>query len=369
MNITQRGDKFQLLVKNRLLPKPFYFTFPTHSAATDYGAQLERLLAHGIVPQELAVAAAAPTDRVVDVIDAYRLAAPVAPTDLEVLDVISKEVVGARVANLTYKWVQEYVRRLKVEKRLAPGTIRKRVEALGRVLAWHLNERADGAAANPFRLLPKGYSTYSGEDSRLAGVVRKDAPRTMRLSSAAEARVRWALAGGKRDDRERAWPADPAMTLLFNLILDTGLRLKEAYTLRWDQIDIRRGVIMVEGSKGHRGASKPRTVPLKAGLRSMLPGGSGLVFPFWGGTQEDVKRTSGRLSGRFSNLFGYCGLPDLTEHDLRHEACCRWFELRDAAGRWVFSDVEICRIMGWSDYSMILTYASLRGEDLASRLL
>ena len=369
MNITPRGDRFQLRVVNRLLPKPFYFTFDTREEAATYGGQLEGLLMRGIVPQDLADAPPTPTDRVVDVIDAYLLAAPVAPTDVEVFGVIGKEVVGVRIAGLTYRWVQEYVRRLKVERNLAPSTIRKRVEALGRVLAWHLNERGDGAAANPFRLLPKGYSTYSGEDSKLAGVVKKDLARTLRLPAQAEERVRWALGGGKRGDRERPWAVDPAFTLLFELVIDTGLRLKEAYTLRWDQVDIRRRLIMVEGSKGHRGALKPREVPLKAVLREKLVGGVGLVFPFWDGTDEDVKRASGRLSNRFSNLFTYCELPDLTEHDLRHEACCRWFELRDAAGRWVFSDVEICRIMGWSDYSMILTYASLRGEDLASRLL
>ena len=41
--------------------------------------------------------------------------------------------------------------------------------------------------------------------------------------------------------------------------------------------------------------------------------------------------------------------------------------LRNATG-WVFSEIEICRIMGWSDTRMMLRYASLRGSDLASRL-
>lgn len=59
----------------------------------------------------------------------------------------------------------------------------------------------------------------------------------------------------------------------------------------------------------------------------------------------------------------------LAEHDLRHEATCRWFELRrPGGGGWVFSDIEICRIMGWSDPKMALVYASLRGEDLAARI-
>ena len=75
-----------------------------------------------------------------------------------------------------------------------------------------------------------------------------------------------------------------------------------------------------------------------------------------------------RVSARFAVLFDYAQVPDFTAHDLRHEATCRWVELRSAGGGWLFSDVEICRIMGWSDPRMMLRYASLRGEDLAARL-
>ena len=46
-------------------------------------------------------------------------------------------------------------------------------------------------------------------------------------------------------------------------------------------------------------------------------------------------------------------MPDFREHDLRHEATCRWVELRNATG-WVFSEIEVCRIMGWSDTRMML---------------
>jgi integrase len=74
------------------------------------------------------------------------------------------------------------------------------------------------------------------------------------------------------------------------------------------------------------------------------------------------------LSQRFATLFDYAGVPDCTEHDLRHEATCRWVTLRDASGHWVFSETEVCKILGWSDTRMMLRYASLRGEDLSARL-
>ena len=44
-------------------------------------------------------------------------------------------------------------------------------------------------------------------------------------------------------------------------------------------------------------------------------------------------------------------------------------ELRDPRGGWAFSEIEICRIMGWTDTKMIMRYASIRGEDLAARMV
>ena len=54
------------------------------------------------------------------------------------------------------------------------------------------------------------------------------------------------------------------------MILDTGMRLREAYRLRADQIDLAKGIINVEGSKGHRQVIKPRHVPIKPSLKPML---------------------------------------------------------------------------------------------------
>ncbi|RYH58961.1 MAG: hypothetical protein EON54_11320 [Alcaligenaceae bacterium] len=53
---------------------------------------------------------------------------------------------------------------------------------------------------------------------------------------------------------------------------------------------------------------------------------------------------------------------DFKEPNLRLETCCRWFELLGKDGHWLYSDVEICKIMGWTDYSMVLRYASIRGR-------
>lgn len=45
---------------------------------------------------------------------------------------------------------------------------------------------------------------------------------------------------------------------------------------------------------------------------------------------------------------------DMRDVDLRHCATCMWVTLRDPAGRWIFSEIEVARIMGWSDLKMML---------------
>lgn len=376
VNVQQRGRRFQLRVKHSLLHKPFFFTFDTEAEAATYGQQLDALLARGIVPAEMLAAPARKADDplVIEVVRAYSRAAHVAPSDHEVLDVLVQETPGLRVSGITFAWCDDYVRRLKRERNLAPGTIRKRVGSLARVIDWHIRQTtAPGAQPMPnaLRLLPRGYSAYTPDDVAAGATAKRDAVRDRRLSPEDCARIAQALAGHKRDDRERALDVDPAFTLLFDLIVDTGMRLFEAYRLRVASIDFAQGIINVDGSKGHHGAVKPRVVPLKPALREKLrawcDGRVGLVFPFWDGSPEEKDKASGRLSARFRTLFAYANVPDFREHDLRHEATCRWVELRTERG-WVFSEIEVCKIMGWSDTRMMLRYASLRGSDLASRL-
>jgi len=395
MFVRPRGARFELRVRHKLLQRDFYATFATRAEAETYGGQMDAMLDRGVVPHEML----APADRpgpdplVVAVLRAYLAEAPhLTASDEQLLGSMLDDVAGVRLSGLTYRWAMEYVRRLKrgdrpagsasrtpVQRGLAPGTIRKRVGALARVVDWHLASHAPAdspAPSNPLRLLPSGYSQYSPAERRelaLSGQpARVDERRDRRLLPDEEARLRAAMAGDRRPDRERAWGPDLDFLALFCVILDTGLRLREAYTLRVDQVDLKAGVLRVDGTKGARGQVRPRVVPLKLPLRAMLAercaGRVGLLWPYWDGSPEGLRAATARLSARFRTLFAYAQVPEMTEHDLQHEACCRWFELRDTAGRWVFSDVEVARIMGWTSLAMALRYASLRGEDLAARL-
>lgn len=118
-----------------------------------------------------------------------------------------------------------------------------------------------------------------------------------------------------------------------------------------------------------------RNVPMVVGIRAMMaarsaqvPANAG-IFPWWDGDPESLDLISARLSRRFAILFAYAECDDLTEHDLRHEATCRWYEMRRPDGAWLFREAEIEKIMGWAPgSSMGSRYASFRAEDLAGRL-
>lgn len=373
-SIQKRGSKWQLRVKHHLLKKPFFHTFEDEVEAINYKAILDGWLARGVVPLELLEApqeAGTKAPLLLEVMRAYEKDPNVriAPTEKPTLALLAKEAPGVRMSGITFQWVNQLIEGYKTrEKPMAPGSIRKRVGALSKVVAWYHRSTAKQGQqpqVNVLTLLPRGYSQY-------ADGTKRDIQRDVRMSAEDEAAVRAVLAGVARPDRERAWGTDPAFDLFFSLIVDTGLRLREAYKLRVDQVDGNRGLLRIEGTKGHHGASKPRTVPLKREIRKRMTdwcaGRTGLVFPFWDGTDEDLKKCTARLSARFSTLFAYAEVPDFTEHDLRHEACCRWVLLRGERG-WLFNEIEICKILGWTDTKMMLRYASLRGEDLADRLL
>lgn len=380
VSVQARGARFQLRVKHRLLPRPYFETFDSAAEARTRGETFEALLHRGVVPAELLASVPKGDDPLlVEIVRGYCKSAPITDSDNALLGSMLDEIAGVRMAGITFAWADGYVRKLK-RRHLAPSTIRKRVGVLGRVVDWHLRMSTLAGQvplANALRLLPPGYSVYSRLEAAELEAQQKPVPRDMerdrRLAPDEEARVRAALAGQKRDDRERALAIAPELTMLFDLVLDTGLRLREAYTLRTDQVDLQRGVLAVEGTKGHRGVIKPRQVPLKPALatrlKDYLRGRVGRIFSFWDGTPGDLKKATARLSARFAVLFDYARVADFTEHDLRHEATCRWVELRSRDGRgWAFSDIEVCRIMGWRDPKMMLRYASLRGEDLAARL-
>lgn len=377
------NGKFELTIRNKLLPKRVFLTFDDKATAEQYGNQVDKMLRAGIVPSGLVVDKAKPQELLsVIVLDWIRSGAPAA-SDKDLLQLLAHEVGQLRISDLTYQWALDWVKNMKLVANYSPGTIRKRIGALSRCLDDFLRRRPELQLGNPLRLLPRGAATYNAQDAEQAIALDKkpkvDVVRDRRLKPGELGRILKALAGEKRDDRERPLdlPEADALRMLFLLIYHTGVRLREAYMLKASQINMRTRTLTIQSSKQWHGRIKFRDVPMRKELHAALTHYLGLreyagddrLFPWWDGDLASLKKTTGTLSARFNGLFAYAECDNLKEHDLRHEATCQWYELKDAQGRDMFRDKEIEKIMGWAPGSAQPSrYASFRAEDLAERL-
>jgi integrase len=201
--------------------------------------------------------------------------------------------------------------------------------------------------------------------------------RDRRLAGDEEARILAALRGEKRADRERSLelPQGAALMDLFRLLVSTGLRLREAYTLRVQDVRLDQRTLHIRRSK--TGAA--RDVPMLPEVHAMLQrrmaqakavSAKAAIFPWWceGADRRELARVTALLSRALGRVFEYAGCQDLTAHDLRHEATCRWVLMRDDRGHWLFRSEEVMRITGHKDPRVFMRYVSLRGSDLAERL-
>ena len=124
-SIQSRGDRWQLRVVHKLLPKPFFSTFTDEAEARAYGSQLESLLERGIVPTELLEQDQTRTDntRLPKIIKDYLTDSSVAPSDRPVLSQIKSAHENVRLSEINAAWADLWVSSLKTVDHLAPSTI------------------------------------------------------------------------------------------------------------------------------------------------------------------------------------------------------------------------------------------------------
>lgn len=375
------NGSWELCIQHKLLPSRTYRTFTTEAEAVEYCIEVHRWLASGVVPASLRDAPGVKVEPMLTVlIQQWRNAGHLSPTDDALLGWLLSDdkVKVVRLSGLTYQWAESWITDLKQRRFLAPSSIRQRVQALNKVLEWYLRSNPTTAQINPLRLLPRGYSVYTDTDAKVLQAKgqanRVDVVRDRRLLPGEVDRIRATIRGARPNGKERGVPLHPGMPELFEVIIYTGLRLREAYTLMREDIDLSQMVIRAKTTKQRNGKVVYRLVPIRPELYPTLkaflkPGVGPLFSDIWNGDDALLTITSNRLSARFAKVFELAPCDSLTEHDLRHEACCQWFELRDTNGNWVFRAEEINKIMGWAHGSVMASrYASFRAEDLAQRL-
>ena len=182
-----------------------------------------------------------------------------------------------------------------------------------------------------------------------------------------EAEVRRILAGAPRDLR-------PILAVL----ADTGLRRGELLDLRWSDVDLARGTVMVQRSKTGRGREVPLTTRAREAFEEVWAArgpvplrGEDLVFArefelqrppvrkkAWGSTFSPRRRVENRLTAQFRRVVRGLGMTGVSLHTLRHSC----------ASRMVMAGVPlsaVARVTGHSTLRCAALYGQHAPQDAA----
>lgn len=369
----KRGARWEFVVRRKgLLERPLYFTFADEAEGEAYCARLEALLDRGIVPDEFRRQAGGVVT-LADAIDDYQAAVAVAPSDQRVLRVLHDRVGTVHIAGLDYAWAESWVRGMKRDLRLSPSTIRHHVGALARCVDWLTRRHPDRIPGNPLRTLPKGYASYNEHDQVAVGAggdaVPMDHARDRRLLPGEEESIRRVLVGdrvGQGGQRGLALKEADALLLLFDLALETSMRMAEMYTLDWSQVDLAGRTIYLERTKNGSKRQVPLTSVAVRVLTMYRPDQrTGEVFPWWRADTDSPYRrhqVTAQLSRQFARIFVTAGCDGLRFHDLRHEAISRLYE------RTTLESTVIRKIVGHTSPQAHDRYINMRASTVADSL-
>jgi integrase len=138
--------------------------------------------------------------------------------------------------------------------------------------------------------------------------------------------------------------------ILVVLALSTGARRGELLSLTWPQVDLKRGMILLDDTKNGESRSLPLTGRALEVMREHAScSSSGWVFPSKCGTKPaDIRKG-------WENAVERAGLDDFTFHSLRHSAAS-YLAMNGA------SLAEIAEILGHRSLEMTRRYAHLNHE-------
>lgn len=371
------GRSFELRLSHRRLDRPRYASFSTEDEARRIGERSLAALDRGEMPQWLSRPTRSDRPHIATVAAAireYRKLHACKDSVERLFNTLIADIGPGALDALDEDWVDGWIRRLKHEKHLTPGTIRKRKTALDKVLRWLVRRHPNCLARNPLRDLGHGYSSYTEHDRAALAAqgipIPADQERNRRIDPDEETRIVEVLMRREAHALTPEARAEVAsLRLLFRLCIQTAMRLREAYTLTLDQIDLLERTIHLDRTKnGDR-----RAVPLTPEARTMLAASwpaleavrvDQRLVPIWDGDlgAAALKNTTSYISRRFRQVFRDAGCIDLHVHDTRHEAVCRWV-LRFPS----LTSEELGRAAGMRDPRTRMRYLSLRGSEIAEK--
>lgn len=151
--------------------------------------------------------------------------------------------------------------------------------------------------------------------------------------------------------------ASPRVREAIMLAIETGLRREELFSLTWQQVDFKRGIIWTTtNTKSGRKRAVPMP-PRAAEVLSRIARHFRCPYVLW--HRNGVRFVQMNIG--FNGACRRAGLTDLRWHDLRRTAGCRWLQ-RDK-----LSMAEVSTLLGHSGVAVTESrYAFLEAEDVAA---
>lgn len=135
------------------------------------------------------------------------------------------------------------------------------------------------------------------------------------------------------------------------LALATAMRRGELLSLRWQDIDLQRGVALLSITKNGDGRAVPLSTRAVTTLQTMVRSFDGRLFPI----------KSAAMEAAFHRARLRAGLPDLHFHDLRHTAATQLAEK-------LSNILELSAVTGHKELRMLKRYYHPKAEELARKL-
>jgi len=172
----------------------------------------------------------------------------------------------------------------------------------------------------------------------------------VRMLKEPPARVRW-LSSEEAARLLYELPAHLRAMAIF--ALSTGLRQRNVTYLRWDQVDLVRGMCWIHAadSKNRKAIPVPLNADATAILLSQFGKSAEWCFPYQG---KPVTRTS---TNAWTKAKKRADIKDFRWHDLRHT----WASWHAQSGTGMR---ELMELGSWSTIQMVLRYAHLGGDHL-----
>jgi excisionase family DNA binding protein len=149
--------------------------------------------------------------------------------------------------------------------------------------------------------------------------------------------------------------AKPHLKPILIVLLNTGMRKSEALSLRWENVDLRKGFIYVAASDSKGGRS--RTIPMSSRVLETLEdlrNGSNSEYVF---VNPETKRNFVDVTESFKSALRDARIEGVRIHDLRHTAASKMVE----AG---VDLVTVSKILGHSSIQMTMRYAHPTPENM-----